>query len=85
MSAWDEAAAAATTTQPENFFEDASEHFRALQELVGEWQEVTSISPLDAADVDDESKAHSMQRITMATNAHATQVLRFKYGAFFVI
>ena len=72
MSAWDEAAAATT----ENFFEDASEHFRALQELVGEWQEVTSISPLDAADVDDESKAHSMQRITMATNAHATQVLR---------
>ena len=76
MSAWDEAMA--VTTQPECFFEDASEHFRALQELVGEWQEITSISTLDTAHMDDESKAHSMQRIAIASNEHATQVTKNK-------
>ena len=70
MSAWDELAA---STQTESFFEDASEHFRVLQELVGEWQEIMSISA-DAVFAEEETKAQSLQRITQATSAHAAQV-----------
>lgn len=69
MSAWDEALDASVCS--ELFFEDASEQFRALQELVGEWQEIRSVSTDTADDVD---KAQSMRRITQAATAHAIQV-----------
>ena len=69
MSAWDEAVD--VSAHPELFFEDASENLRALQELVGEWQELRSVST-DTAD--DGSKVQSMERITQAANAHAIQV-----------
>ena len=51
MSAWDEAVD--VSAHPELFFEDASENLRALQELVGEWQELRSVSTDTADDLED--------------------------------